>query len=79
MRSPLTKLDYAGNVHLRDGEIVDEVQYKVWCDACVKYVTREESGGLVNDAPLQQANLYRERHLARHLKALAEEILEAVG
>lgn len=47
--------------------------YRVMCRDCGD-VTRAESGGTVNDAPLDQANLYAQRHLARHLQELASEI-----
>ena len=42
-------------------------------------VTLLESGGVVasGKATGQQAGLYRQRHLAQHLKALADEITEA--
>lgn len=50
--------------------------YHVICRLCGN-VTRRESGGTVNDARLQQAGLYRQRHLAKHLSALAQEVEEA--
>jgi hypothetical protein len=40
-------------------------------------VTHEESGFSVKEAPLAQAALYRQRHLAKHLAALSSEMTEA--
>lgn len=41
-------------------------------------VTREESGFTAEGGvKLTQAGLYRQRHLARHLSALANEVTEA--
>lgn len=55
-----------------------EARYKVLCSVCGD-VTRRESGGHVNDANIGQAALYRQRHLAKHLTALAEEINCEIG
>lgn len=68
--APLTTLEYVG--------LSDQARtyYTVVCRDCGD-VTRQESGGTVNDAPLPQATLYQQRHLARHLAALSAEITEA--
>jgi hypothetical protein len=52
--------------------------YRVECRECGD-VTREESVFTVHagEATMQQAGLYRQRHLARHLSALATEVAEA--
>jgi hypothetical protein len=50
--------------------------YVVICRECGD-VTREESGFTVDEAPIQQAGIYRQRHLSRHLSALANEVAEA--
>lgn len=49
--------------------------YRVLCRDCGD-VTRQESGGTVNDAPLDQAHMYVRRHLARHLQELADETVK---
>lgn len=72
LEAPLTTLDYYG-------EVVDadpKAYYVVNCRLCGD-VTREESGGTVNFAPLMHATLYRQRHLAKHLERLAAEIKDA--
>lgn len=40
-------------------------------------VTMQESGGYVDKGTMQQVGLYRQRHLSRHLTALATEVAEA--
>lgn len=71
---PLVRLMPAGEV---DKGVVSGISvFHVICRDCGN-VTRAESGGTVNDAPLAQANLYRQRHLAKHLRLLAAEIAEA--
>ena len=50
--------------------------YVAVCRECGD-VTMQESGGYVDKGTMQQAGLYRQRHLARHLTALSEEITEA--
>lgn len=71
---PLTSLEYAGTVNTAGDLGLDARPiYRVICRDCGD-ITRSESGGQVNDAPLGQATLYRQRHLAWHLRALAEEI-----
>ena len=53
-----------------------EGRYVVLCRECGD-VTGHESGGLVQSGTIQMVDLYRQRHLARHLTALAHEIAEA--
>jgi hypothetical protein len=55
---------------------IDVVRWRVVCRECGD-VTLRESEFIVEDASLQQAGLYRQRHLARHLIALSAEALEA--
>lgn len=56
--------------------VVSRGAWTVVCRECGD-VTREESNFTVEQANTQQANLYRQRHLARHLTALANEVAEA--
>lgn len=51
-------------------------RFVVECVLCGD-VTRAESGGTWDNAKLPEANLYRQRHLAKHLTALAKEVTEA--
>ncbi|HVQ18700.1 MAG TPA: hypothetical protein VMT27_06650 [Actinomycetes bacterium] len=50
--------------------------YVVVCRECGD-VTSQESGGYVHRASLPVVGLYRQRHLAKHLAVLSEEIQEA--
>jgi hypothetical protein len=61
---PLTQLVHVGN----QGFIVS-------CEICGD-VTAQESHG-TTAAPIGQVALYRQRHLAKHLLALATEIAQA--
>jgi len=54
----------------------DVLRWRVVCRDCGD-VTREASGFTVDDATLQQAGLFRQRHLTAHLTSLATEMLEA--
>lgn len=61
----------------RAGTLPKEQHYRalvsVHCRECGD-VTRAESGGTVEAATMEQADLYTRRHLAKHLTVLAEEI-----
>lgn len=71
---PLTEVTGTGNY--KHGAIRNTALYKVTCREHGD-VTREESGFSVEEAPLEQAALYRQRHLAKHLAALSHEMTEA--
>lgn len=70
---PLVTIEIAGWIKPAQPGGITHGRYTVHCRECGD-VTRMESGGTVNDAPLAQCGLYQQRHLAKHLKALAEEI-----
>lgn len=71
---PLTRLDNVGTAPTEEPDgVFARAIYHVICRDCGD-VTRSESGGHVNDARIREAALYRQRHLAWHLRALAEEI-----
>jgi hypothetical protein len=71
---PLTTIKGTGTY--KHGPLRNTALYKVVCRECGD-VTREESGFSVDEAPLITASLYRQRHLARHLAALSNEMTEA--
>lgn len=58
---------------------IHEPGYSVYCDACGADVTIDESEFTTRpgEATVVQAGIFRQRHLAKHLTALAAEITEA--
>ena len=77
--APLTEIKGTGRFAAPPASAHDRTYrgtYVVLCRDCGD-VTSLESGDTVTEAPIEQAGLYRRRHLARHMHALATEGLEA--
>jgi hypothetical protein len=60
-----------------NGLIPGPLVYVVRCRECGDVTRLESNFTTEGPVPLQQAGLYRQRHLARHLTALATEVAEA--